>query len=148
MTPLSLTVGTVLVALLGALWLRRSFVVVTVDGQSMEPTFTAGDRVLARRSALRRVKSGDVVVVGDSTIRDDDLPVGSLALIIKRVAAVPGDAIPRQTVPALASAPGSTVPPGKLVLLGDNPVSSDSRQVGYFDGSWLVGRAVGRLTRA
>jgi signal peptidase I len=145
---LGAAVGIALLGALVAVWLRRTFVVVTVDGQSMEPTFTAGDRVLARRSTIGRVKTGDVVVVGDSAIRDGDLPVGSHALIIKRVAAVPGDVIPRQTVPALAAAPGSTVPPGKLVLLGDNPVSSDSRQIGYFDGVWLVGRAVGRLSRA
>ena len=100
MTPLLAAVAAVLVLLAQAAWIRRTFVVVTVAGRSMAPTFEPGDRV------------------------------------------------PRQEVPALAAVPESTVPPGKMVLLGDAPESSDSRQLGYFDAERLVGRVVRRMSRA
>jgi signal peptidase I len=140
------TVTAVVVIAAIAVWLRRTLVVVTVAGRSMEPTFQPGDRVLARRASLRHIRTGDIVVVGGAE-RTAPIPPGSHALIIKRVAAVPGDQVPRRQVPALAAVPELTVPPGKFVLLGDGPVSSDSRQIGYFDGAWLVGRAIRRLSR-
>ncbi|MET9295509.1 S26 family signal peptidase [Streptomyces sp. NPDC003077] len=60
--------------------------------------------------------------------------------IIKRVAAAPGDPVPRASVPALATAPEERVPPGRLVLLGDNPGASlDSRQYGYFPIARVLG---------
>jgi signal peptidase I len=133
----------------GAVWLRRSFVVVTVAGRSMAPTFEPGDRVLARRAGLGRVRTGDIVVVGPTGQRPaaPPPPGPGHAWIIKRAVAVPGDQVPRDRVPTLSVVAEATVPPGKLVLLGDSPESSDSRQLGYFDGARLVGRAVCRLPR-
>nr|BFE59955.1 S26 family signal peptidase [Dactylosporangium thailandense] len=121
-----------LVAAAGLVWLRRAFLVVTVTGRSMAPTFEPGDRVLLRRG---RARTGDVVVVGPGN------------LVIKRLAAVAGEPVPRHEVPALAQVVESTVPPGKMVLLGDALESSDSRQLGYFDADRIVGRAVRRLPR-
>ncbi|MER7274080.1 S26 family signal peptidase [Dactylosporangium sp. NPDC000244] len=121
-----------LAAAAGLVWLRRAFLVVTVTGRSMSPTFEPGDRVLLRRG---RARTGDVVVVGPGN------------LVIKRLAAVAGDPVPRHEVPALALVVESTVPPGKMVLLGDALESSDSRQLGYFDADRIVGRAVRRLPR-
>ncbi|MER7004833.1 S26 family signal peptidase [Dactylosporangium sp. NPDC000555] len=133
----------------GIVWLRYRFVVVTVAGHSMAPTFEPGDRVLARRARLGRVRAGDIVVVGPAGRTPAALPPPGHGhpWIIKRAVAVPGDRVPRERVPALAAVAEATVPPGKLVLLGDGPHSSDSRQVGYFDGARLVGRAVYRLPR-
>ncbi|MFI2073590.1 S26 family signal peptidase [Streptomyces triculaminicus] len=65
--------------------------------------------------------------------------------IIKRVAAVPGDPAPLDRVPGLDRTEGSVVPPGRLVLLGDNPTNSyDSRQAGYFPVERVLSTVVGR----
>ncbi|MFE3554817.1 S26 family signal peptidase, partial [Streptomyces sp. NPDC059193] len=125
-----------------ALWwaLSRRFVVVTVRGPSMEPAYRDGDRVLVRRGG--RPGNGEVVVAEHPGAARR----GESGLLIKRVAAVPGDRIPRVGVPALARAPGSRVPDGRLVLLGDNrPVSLDSRELGYFPADRVLGRVLRQL---
>lgn len=54
--------------------------------------------------------------------------VGRRSWMIKRVAAVPGDARPADSLPASAGPPGRLVPPGRFVVLGDNAAwSHDSR---------------------
>ncbi|WP_055480622.1 S26 family signal peptidase [Sphaerimonospora mesophila] len=111
-----------------AVWLRRRYLVVTVRGESMLPTYQPGERVLVRRTSARFLHTGQVVVLNGPQ------------QIIKRVAAAPGDPIPKETVPALSTAPGTRVPAGHLVLLGDNPTRShDSRDSGYFTTDRLVG---------
>ncbi|GLZ58419.1 MULTISPECIES: S26 family signal peptidase [Micromonospora] len=133
-------------ALLGWRLLTRRLVAVTVDGASMEPTYRDGDRVLVRRG--RVPATGHVVVVEYPSV-DGKWPlpplrdgasaaeVGRRRWLIKRVAAVPGDPVPRDRVPALAE---ERVPPGMVVLLGDNPGSSfDSRRIGYFSGERILG---------
>lgn len=116
-------------------WLGRRFVVVTVRGLSMEPTFRHGDRVLARRRVP--VTTGQVVVVESP---------GDGNLVIKRVAAVPGDPVPRGRCPAIADVPERVVPPGRLVLLGDNAaVSDDSRRLGYFALDRVLGVVLRKL---
>jgi signal peptidase I len=89
----------------------------------MEPTLRSGDRVLARRTVLDRVRAGDIVILSSAARRTDG--------VIKRAVAVPGDPIPRATVPALADVAEPTVPAGKVVIVGDGSQSSDSRQHGY-----------------
>lgn len=138
-----LSAAVVVLGLLAALRWHRRLVVVTVRGPSMEPTYRDGDRVLVRRGPPAR--HGQVVVVerfrhgtpgGRPPLRGTDW-------IIKRVAACPGDPVPRSAVPALADRPEDRVPAGKLVLLGDNGAASiDSRQLGYFPRERTLGTVV------
>ncbi|MBX7266285.1 S26 family signal peptidase [Micromonospora sp. Llam7] len=132
-----------------ACWLRHTFLVTTVAGRSMLPTYTSGDRMLVRRVPLARVRSGDVVVLADgdlparptrsaSTRRD---PPGEL--IVKRAVAVPGD-----PVPAGVPVPDQVVPPGHLIVLGDNADASyDSRNAGYYAADTLIGVVVRGMRR-
>ncbi|GAA4601213.1 S26 family signal peptidase [Actinoallomurus liliacearum] len=165
MTSLAAAVGGLLVVA-GVLiaWVRRRYLVTTVDGPSMEPTLYAGDRLLVRRT--RRVRVGEIVVVRirpptlDAPPPDLDLvsetgvqevpvelthPDGHL--LIKRAIAVAGDPVPVDRVPCLRDTPHSTVPPGALVVLGDNAATSwDSRDYGFVHAEQFVGVAVRRLS--
>jgi signal peptidase I len=131
---------------------RRCLFVVTVEGSSMQPGLREGDRVVARRVKITNVRSGDVVVIR----RPDESMASNLSqgsrsvmhsLLIKRVAAVPGDPVPRYSVPALASRPEDRVPFGYFVALGDNHRRSfDSKQIGYFSGDLLVGVVIRHIS--
>lgn len=116
--------------------LRSRFVIVTVRGDSMRPTLRAGDRLLVRRVGLAVAPPGALVVLtvdGSPALR-----TGSGELMVKRLAAVPGDRVP-------ADIPVSDVrvPADRMVVLGDNPAASaDSRSVGYYPATALVGVAV------
>jgi signal peptidase I len=132
-------------------WLRRRIAVVTVDGDSMWPTFSPGDRVLVRRVGPGRLRAGQVAVVeqpGD----DGDWhapprgPVGRRQWVIKRIAAVSGEPRPEACKAAATAPPERLVPPGQLVLFGDNPDwSYDSRQLGYFPARRLLGVVVRKI---
>ncbi|MGV9253485.1 S26 family signal peptidase [Streptomyces sp. NPDC003697] len=137
-------VGLALARAAGLRW-----VAVTVSGNSMEPAYREGDRVVVRRRSLPA--RGAVVVVERPPYRAPwpDAPVARDApahviyarhWFIKRVAAVAGDPVPRAEVPALAGVAEDTVPEGMLVLLGDNRGDSyDSRSVGYFPAARVLG---------
>jgi signal peptidase I len=119
---------------------RRTYVVTTVRGTSMAPTLHPGDRLLVRRRPARRVRAGDVVVY-----RDGFQAQPGTGWVVKRVAAVPGDALPAGQVPQRLTG-DRVVPAGQLVVAGDNPaVSFDSRQFGYLPGEWLLGTVVRAL---
>lgn len=141
-------VGAVLVVLaaVAVVLLRRRVVAVSVTGLSMAPTLHAGDRVLVRRTPVDRLQRGDVVVVrepGPCRPGDPDGLRGAV-LMVKRVAALPGDPAPA-VLPAWARG-GGVVPPGRLVVLGDNPgVSLDSRHFGPVGAERLLGVVVRRL---
>ncbi|MEV4221062.1 S26 family signal peptidase [Nonomuraea sp. NPDC049725] len=131
-----------------ALWLRRTYVVVTVWGESMAPTLLPRERVLVRRTRLGRVRRGDIVVLNPGGEDPDAVRRSALnrPWIIKRVLAAPGDPLPKDLLPSLAGVPEESVPPGKLVVIGDNPSrSSDSRTRGYFPGESLLGVMVRKL---
>jgi signal peptidase I len=151
------------VAAAGRLTLRRlseRFVVATVRGASMVPTLAAGQRVLVRRCPLAAVRGGDLVVLADRRPpiltqpgvegfvppeASDPLPGAPREprLMIKRAVAVPGDPVPREGFWALGDVDHDAVPPGSLVVLGDNPsMSDDSRRYGYVYADWIVGRVV------
>ena len=147
--------------------LRRTWVVITVSGASMEPTFHDGDRVAVRRSPPHPVATGDVVVVEwqspaglrDATVerqspaglRDATVerpkaprPLQREKWMIKRIGAVAGEPVPRG-IPV----DDELVPAGQLVLLGDNVGASyDSRVAGYFPVTALLGGVVRRMSRA
>jgi signal peptidase I len=136
--------------------LGRRLAAVVVHGASMEPTYHDGDRVLVRRGLQLGV--GQVVVVEQPEIGADwtspalsatagGTAVASGRWMIKRVAAVAGDPVPRDQVRALADVRESRVPPGELVLLGDNAdVSYDSRRIGYFPADRVLGVVVRSLS--
>jgi signal peptidase I len=133
--------------------LRRRFAVVTVEGPSMLPALSPGDRVLVRRVRLNQVRSGDVVVVEKPEESGWPLPpavrVTGRQWLIKRAAAVPADPLPdvfRSLWPDLAD---DVVPAGKLVVLGDNRVGSfDSRAIGYIPADRLLGVVARRMAAA
>ncbi|MEU1665266.1 S26 family signal peptidase [Streptomyces sparsogenes] len=121
----------------------RRLLVVTVRGTSMTPTHHHGDRLLVRRT--RTVRRGQVVVVlrprSPAIWREDR----HSPLIVKRVAAVPGEPVPPGSVPPLTEDREGRVPPGRVVLLGDNAAASvDSRHLGFFP----LGDVLGVVTRS
>jgi signal peptidase I len=157
MTPAAIAAATTLAATAALIaWLRRRFVVINVDGKSMQPTLYAGDRVLVRRRPLRHIRAGDTVVIDNAKHLQTSRPPDTHARgrrnlsghtwIIKRAAAVPGDPVPASVAATVSAAAGTPVPDGCLVVLGDNPVfSADSRSYGYLSGSGVLGVVVYRL---
>lgn len=114
-----------------ATWLRLHWMIVTVTGTSMRPTLLSGDRLLVRRASLRSVRTGQIVVLSSDHER-----------IVKRVVALPGEPVPQELIRSC----GPDVPPGCLVLLGDDPDASlDSRRLGPYSGKNLLGVVVRRM---
>jgi signal peptidase I len=122
---------TVVIAISTRLAARRRWVVVTIRGNSMAPTLRDGQRCLMRR--IRRGgaavgRNAIVMFAAPAALGDDALP-----LRVKRVAAVAGDPLPRWAVGAAWATGDGHVPAGKLVVVGDNPRSQGSQQLGYVD---------------
>ncbi len=139
-------------------WLRRRFVVINVDGPSMQPTLYEGDRVLVRRRPLWHLRAGDIVVVENAAHRRTGrhrrvAARGSRSLsghrwVIKRVAAVPGDPVPASVAATVSAAAGTPVPDGRLLVLGDNSNRSlDSRHYGYLPGDGVLGVVIRQMHR-
>jgi signal peptidase I len=139
-----------------AVWaLRRGLVVVDVHGSSMEPTLQNGDRVLVSRRTTVGVRTGDIVVIERAAAACGNGPArpaarrGRLAQrdwAVKRAVAVAGDPVPASVAGAAGVAPGTAVPAGFLVVLGDNPErSADSRVWGYLPTERLLGVVRRRL---
>ena len=131
---------------------RRRITLVTVVGESMRPAYLAGDRVLVRRARLGELSRGQVVVVeepgrsGSWVTPPPRGPAGRHRWMIKRVAALPGDARPDAWLPPKSGPPGPRVPAGRFVVLGDNAARSfDSRQLGYVPGDRLLGVVLRRV---
>lgn len=124
-----LTVVAVVVGLAGVA-ARRRLLVVRVRGTSMQPTLHPDDRALAVR--VRSTRRGDIVVC-----RKPEAVVGR-QLIVKRVAAVAGDPLPH-------GRPGECVPAGRVFVVGDNTVSTDSRHFGPLPQRDVVARVLVRL---
>lgn len=101
---------------------------VTVRGNSMSPTLHDGQKLVARR-LLRKPRRREVIVF---RVPDPELPHR-----IKRVAAVAGDPVPDWLAPALPDV--ARVPAGFVAVVGDNPRSQDSRQLGLVDCRDIVG---------
>ncbi|GIJ56231.1 S26 family signal peptidase [Virgisporangium aurantiacum] len=124
---------------------RRRYLVVTVVGPSMTPTFHDGDRVLVRRRDGLRCRTGDVVVLRapEQPGWRDRPPEWHL----KRVAAVAGEPVPAAVERACGQPSGSPVPADHLVVLGDNVVSYDSRSWGFLPADRVLGAVLRRLTK-
>ncbi|MGW7520250.1 signal peptidase I [Streptomyces sp. NPDC054796] len=131
----------------GFVWGAVLYQPYTVPTDSMDPTVKAGDRVLAERIDGDEVRRGDVVVFQDSVW--GDVPM------VKRVVGVGGDKVAccdkqgRLTVNGESvdesylkdQGPDSqspfketTVPQGKLFLLGDHRIDSVDSRVHLQDG--------------
>ena len=128
------------------LWLNRTRVAVEVVGHSMEPAFRHGDRLLVRRVPAERLRVGDVVVLGrpdTEELQDLLLLAGSMPTwVVKRVAALPGDPVPAAVPDGRGGSGGNgrAVPPGRLVVLGDNTDhSTDSRVWGPIPDDRVLG---------
>ncbi|ETA71070.1 signal peptidase I [Actinospica robiniae] len=132
--------GIVVLALAAvAATVRRRLTVVLVDGESMSPALSSGDQVLvARSSRSTRISVGDVVVFRYASGPEEKL--------IKRVAAVPGDLVPRNVLGAVDAQPGTRVPQGFLVVIGDGVQSTDSRDFGYLAADQVTGVVLRRLS--
>jgi signal peptidase I len=165
-------VAMVAVVAVSALAARRALVLITVSGGSMSPTYVDGEKLLVRRGGLRRPRVDDVVVfrhpqlaraaaraesaaaaagTAVAAVQTAVAPVAEVTRpdvdwMVKRIVAVPGDRIPadfRHAVGAVGAVePDTTVPPGCLLVLGDNPRSLDSRQFGYVPAADVLGVAL------
>ncbi|MFF7992121.1 S26 family signal peptidase [Kitasatospora xanthocidica] len=128
----------VTVALVGLL--RAVLSVVVVAGPSMSPALRPGQRVLVLRRGPARLRAGRIVVVspdGLGASRTGPARRQPDRLVVKRLAALPGDPVPPPVRPLVA---GGMVPGGHVVLLGDNPeFSTDSRMWGAVPARSVVG---------
>ncbi|WP_198675951.1 S26 family signal peptidase [Kribbella monticola] len=127
-------------------WVRGHYVVITVDGSSMEPAYRPGDRLLVRRTSADKLRRGDVVVVTASPSTSPPFgAVGDRRWVVKRIAGLPGEVVPPEVARRV---PQLTVPAGQLILLGDNAANSvDSRTAGGYAIDRLLGVVLRQLGR-
>ncbi|MBS1707237.1 MAG: signal peptidase I [Armatimonadetes bacterium] len=115
-----------------------NFNTIEVKGDSMEPTFHSGQRLLISKAywLVGGIKKNDIVVVKNIDGGDT---------IIKRVYALPGQIVDYYNVPETydISKGEYKVPSGQLYILGDNrPVSDDSRLFGPVKYDNVLGKVV------
>jgi signal peptidase I len=159
----------VLLVLAVVILVRKAIVVVTVQGDSMFPTLTDGDRVLVLRRWLRPVRRGDIVIVAldamalelgaDELTAAESVADPSVAHAagpdassqppwgIKRAAAIAGDPVPPvELAPFDGVVIGRRVPENHVFLLGDNPDASlDSRHRGAVSTTAIGGVVLRQL---
>lgn len=111
----------------------------TVVGKSMQPTIHAGDVVIISDDCLSKddINIGDVVAIAFN---------GSKTPMIKRVKAIPGDAIDPKQYPIQSilgrqlKAYQYTLPKHQFIVDGDNLSSSiDSQHFGLVSKSQIIG---------
>jgi signal peptidase I len=144
----------------GACVIRSTFLIVTVEHQSMLPTLQHGDRVLALRRGFHRwIRRGSIVLI--ALPGDAALP-GARSLYIKRVVALSETTItlplsPQDSPSFSDSGATSRLPEEKtwhiprhhLFVCGDNRASSaDSREWGPVPLSSIRGLILTRLRPA
>ena len=123
-------------------FMLTSFRVTVVHGDSMLPTYKNGQMVIVNRLS-RDVRRGDVVLIEAGN-----------EILIKRIAYLPGDVLPlnhswmfgdvaHYFEPTDRRDAPLRVPPGHVVVLGDNlSVSDDSRAFGPIPSEQIYGRVV------
>ncbi len=129
----------VLVLVATGLAARRWLRVVVVEGGSMVPTFSDGDRLLAAYGPRwLPVRRGDVVVVRapDPGWRPDHPLDAAHQTLVKRVTATGGEPRPDGT---------GLVPVDSMYVEGDAPGGYDSRVFGPLRRTEITGRVLGRI---
>ncbi|MEN3001711.1 MAG: signal peptidase I [Armatimonadota bacterium] len=119
-----------------ALFFTANFRVVVIEGDSMEPTYHHGQRVLMTQAywLFGPIREGDVVVI--------ELPGG--ARLVKRVVALGGAEVPRAYWGPAIRWMGTRVPTNHVYVVGDNlERSEDSRHMGPLPMTWVQGKIVG-----
>lgn len=144
-----LLIGAGITLLLAWMTFASLFTVFRVEGESMSPTLSPGEQVVAYRYGSWA--PGDVIVFKN--------PHDPRELLIKRVHAVAGETVALHggtlrvdgAVRKLPTAffdelPPRVIQPGHVFVLGDNHASSlDSRRLGAVAENLVVGKAVFRL---
>lgn len=134
-----------LTALLGIGFLRWRFLIVKVNGTSMEPSLSPGQKVLARRGR-NKLRRGDVLIIRIPLAHrfPAQMPprVASDEWLIKRLVALEGDEMP----PSVPIAGTRLVPEGMIVVLGDAAISLDSETWGCIPAERVVGVMLRRLS--
>ena len=139
--------ATLLAVAIGVGWLRRRYRTVRISGSSMEPALYSGDlALLARTSASRPVRTGQIVVVAQPVHIESGWywrRSGDQEWTVKRVVATAGEPVPNNLLDAVEGSPGTRVPGGRLLVLGDQPATSiDSREWGYVPVHGVLGVVV------
>lgn len=143
-SPLALRLAVTSVTAVAACVLLTAFVrarllVVTVRGMSMSPALAPGDRLLCRRiRSGAGLSPGQIVVVRPPSAPGQH----SNPLFVKRIAALAGEPLP-DGVPDPTGT--GTVPAGACVVLGDHPMSDDSRAWGPLGVHTVVATMLRRI---
>ncbi|HVL40341.1 MAG TPA: signal peptidase I [Fimbriimonadaceae bacterium] len=133
--------GVVLLGVLAfSIYFFLTFRTVVVSGESMEPTFRSGQRLLVSKAywLVGPIKEKDIVVVQGEKPTD---------YMIKRVYKLSGGIVDWANAPVnWAITDGEyRVPEGQLYILGDNrEVSEDSRRFGPIRLDQVIGKVVVR----
>lgn len=142
--------GVLLLVVAGAAWwVHWTYVAITVEGSSMTPALTPGDRVLIRRGR-RGLKRDQIVVIREPRGTQgwaQSPPAGrdlrASGWYIKRAVAMPGDPMDERV-----KGHGDVVPEGHILVIGDHPHSGDSKQHGPCPVDQILGVVVRRMERA
>lgn len=139
-------------AIVAATGARRAFLLVTVRGDSMEPSLQDGDRLLVARRPSRLQPRRGWVVVGPlgrvlraAGFSEGDWRQVDETLFVKRIVAGPGDVTPTRTP---GESKGDRLRGGEWFVWGDNPASADSTQWGPVAADAITGVALFRLRAA
>ena len=121
-----------------AVFLKLDFRSVIVDGRSMLPSLTPGERVIVSDAywLVGPVRDGDIVVVKDPS---------ASGFIIKRVFRLAGEKVPVDKWPDFHHLEDGeySVPEDNIYVLGDNlQQSEDSRRFGPIPQKSIVGKVV------
>jgi signal peptidase I len=146
--PRSVLVGVVAAAglALAIFAIRHTFLILEVEGWSMAPALGSGDRLLVLRRGFQP-RFGSVVMLSRPLGTDFDGSTDEGRWLVKRVAAVAGDWYPPVVATLRPELAAGRVPAGSVVVLGDNPLSLDSKQWGAIELSNVAGVVIARLKK-